>query len=226
MTSIIEIFNEFKNFYPDIDPMSIDSDLLQEMLENIIQQNNIDKIDKINEKNNLKPNNLTLNNNSAEDIYVNNWVMAQDIIPEMLIKTNLICIKGRFNDIPINIMVDTGATCCFTTKSIITKLGVEHLIDTRSKIMIQGAHDIKSTTGTIWFLEIDLDISNGEGQWISTPISIEVNDDIKVNDDTKNYEINSKFDLILGLNFLKSYGANIDIVTKTLTLNNNIKIKF
>ena len=35
-----------------------------------------------------------------------------------------------------------------------------------------------------------------------------------------------KLELILGINFLKSYRANIDFSTMTMTLNGNIKIKF
>lgn len=33
------IINEFEKFYPDINLISIDTDLLQDMLENIVEQN-------------------------------------------------------------------------------------------------------------------------------------------------------------------------------------------
>jgi len=276
MSTIIENFgelefyshmiNEFKKFYPDIDPMSIDADLLQDMLENIIEQNNLKQNNMNISDKNVNTNNLNQKNIFDKNIIKNNIMMADEIIPEMGIPTNLIYLKGRLNGIPLNIMIDTGASCCFTYKSIIAKCGMEHLIDTQSKIMIQGAHGIKSSVGTIWFLEIELDISNGQEQWVSIPITIEVNDDadiIKANNDIsaemenkiskmkeiigtneklfdlkkieqlendfnnkkEEYKKNS-LEIILGINFLKSYGANIDFSTRTLTLNNSIKIKF
>lgn len=238
MTSIIQnlnevefysnMLNEFKKIYPDLDPLSIDSDLLQDMLENIVHQNNINNNDNI--------------NNINDDI-MNNIISAHEIIPEMSIPTNLIYLKGRINNVPVNIMVDTGASRCFTYKSIITKCGVEHLIDTQSKMIVQSAHGKKISVGTIWFLEIDLDIGNGQEQWVSVPITVEVNDDcndsnidelkekmnleqVKKKSDTENNAINKELEIILGINFLKSYGANIDFSTRTLTLNNSIKIKF
>ena len=193
------IINEFVKFYPDIDPMSIDTDLLQDMLDNIVEQNKAN--------NNINVNTFDFNKKNIFDknIINKNIMMADEIIPEMSIPTNLIYLKGRINSIPVNIMVDTGASCCFTYKSIITKCCLENLIDTQSKIMIQGAHGIKASLGTIWFLEIDLDISNGKEQWVTIPITIEVNDDtdiIKTNNviDTEMENKISKMKEIAGLN--------------------------
>jgi len=45
-------------------------------------------------------------------------------------------------------------------------------------------------------------------------------------DDMEKSITNNKLELIMGINFLKSYRANIDFSTMTMTLNNNIKIKF
>ena len=45
-------------------------------------------------------------------------------------------------------------------------------------------------------------------------------------DDEKSDKNTNTFDVILGLNFMKSYGTNIDFMTNTITLNNKIKIKF
>ena len=259
------IINEFEKFYPDIDPISIDTDLLQDMLENIVEQNKSIQ-NKTNTDINVNAIDFNKKNIFDKNIIDKNIMMADEIIPEMSVPTNLIYLKGRINSIPVNIMVDTGASCCFTYKSIITKCGIEHLIDTQSKIMIQGAHGIKASLGTIWFLEIDLDISNGKEQWVSIPITIEVNDDtdiIKTNNvidtemenkiskmkeivdsnnklfdikkieqiekdytDKKEEQKKNNLEIILGINFLKSYGANIDFSTRTLTLNNSIKIKF
>lgn len=289
MTSIknniseIEFYNslvsQFKDFYPDINPDNIDNDLLQNMLENIN-----DHINNFNKNNNIISNDITLNNTNIsnntnipnqllkKEMYFNETIisennsMAYDIIPEMLIKSNLIYLKGKMGGKPINIMIDTGASCCFTYSSVIRKCGLEYLIDTKSQIMIMGAHNIKPTLGTIWFVEIELNIgdkTNSDEKFVSIPISIEVNDDKellesenKINMEfdnniaklkeiaytnkklydieeiekqiqiRKNSKTNEIFDLILGINFLQSYGANIDFSTKTITLNKTIKIKF
>lgn len=288
------ILNKFGNFYPDIDPWSIDPELLQNMLDNIALQNNTNRNVNPNVNPNIDPNvnpnidqnidpnidpniNPNINtddlneiNNFNKNIIENNMKMADETIPEMIIQSELIYLKGRLNNTPVNVMIDTGATGCFTYKSIMTKCGVDHLIDGRAKKIIRGVNGSKTSAGTIWFLEIDLDISNGQEQWVSIPVSIDVNDDTDVinqnnlinsklenkisimkekintyeNSNDKKYLLeeielfeneieiqkkhmkNTNLEIILGINFLKSYRANIDFSTRILTLNDSIKIKF
>ena len=180
--------------------------------------------------------------------------MADEIIPEMSISSNLIYLKGKLNGINAIIMIDTGATSCVIFKSVVDKCGLNYLIDTSTSVMIQGAHGIKPTLGTIWFVEIELEIN--QDKYINIPIRVEVIDDsetitankiIYEHDDkiTKIIDINyndmnnfkksdsnhiqtctHEFEIILGMTFLKSYRANIDFSTMTITLNKNIKIKF
>jgi hypothetical protein len=227
------LVNKFKIMYPDIDPFQLDSDLLQNMLANILEDDN------------LKYNKSIITNNQQvnkiNDIIKENILMADELIPEMSVPSNLIYLEGKISNTPINIMIDTGASSCFTYKSIIEKCGLEYLIDSSSRIMVQGAHGIKATLGCIWFLEIELDISNGKKEYVSIPITIDIIDDSEINQSHKNNLSNeelinnksnnletnkNKLELILGINFLKSYRANIDISTMTLTLNKTIKIKF
>lgn len=247
------LMNEFNKYYPNIDPNFIDDELFENMLENIVIENN----NKINEsyQTDIK--------HKQQNMINNNILMADELIPEMSIPTNLIYLKGRLNGVPINIMIDTGASCCFTYNSIIIKCGLEDLIDKSSKTMVRGAHSFQSTLGNIWFLEVELDISNGQEQYVSVPITVNISDDTEIiKDETeinnefvnkikkineivgknnnlfdinfvekeiekmKNNNDKSKLDLILGINFLKSYRANIDFSTMTMTLNKSIQIKF
>ena len=235
------LIEKFKKVYPDIDPISLDSDLLENMLTNIFQD---DKSKYTESMNNIKPINKITN------IIKENILMADELIPEMSIPTNLIYLEGKINNTPINIMIDTGATSCFTYKSIVEKCGVEYLIDSTTTTLVQGAHGIKPTLGVIWFLEIDLYISNGNSEFVSIPISVDIIDDGDINESYKNIIENNKcennkcenklvekeipdsknnknkLELILGINFLKSYRANIDFSSMTITLNKTIKIKF
>lgn len=253
------IKNKLKLLYPDIDPNFIDKDLLHDIIINIIN-NDYETIEQINKDMisdiiNLSNNNNNNNNNKPKkeetkdnikyvnsEIVKQNILMADEIIPEMSMRTNLIYLNGKLNGKNINIMVDTGATSCVINKSIVDECGMNDLIDTNSCILVTGAHGIKPTLGTIWFCEIDLEIS--KNNYVSIPISVIVNDDSEIINAKKiinNYEnkinqlthnkqnmdnISSDFQLILGMTFLKSYRANIDFGSMSITLNNSIEIKF
>ena len=171
------------------------------------------------------------------DLINQNILMADKIIPEMSISSNLIYIGGKINGINVKIMIDTGATSCVIFKSVVNKCGLNYLIDKSMSVMAQGTHEMKPTLGTIWFLEIDLEIDKNHNHWISVPIGVEVFDDSKtiisneIVSESNNkiediFNINHDFELILGMTFLKLYRANIDFSSMTLTLNKNIKIKF
>jgi hypothetical protein len=253
--------NKLKCLYPDIDLNNIDNDLLENIIQNIVT-NDYKNIDKI--KNEMFTNiqNITnVSNNIDEKINTNNYknefdmeiikqniLMADEIIPEMSISSNLIYLKGKLNGIDTKIMIDTGASSCVIFKSVVDKCNLEYLIDTSTSVMVEGAHGIKPTLGTIWFVELELEICKNNR--VNIPISLEVIDDtetinankiikehsdkitkiVNINDDNENKDIISnqkrRFEIILGMTFLKSYRANIDFSTMTITLNKNIKIKF
>lgn len=237
------IQNKFKNLYPDLNPNTIDEELLNDIIANMINDDisnnlniqnqtceNINKINsdkKFNSDLKLAPI-LTQPPYSSSNLnkqIEQNLLMAYEIIPEMLFPTNLIYLNGKINGINTNVMVDSGATCCFTYKSVIKKCGLEYLIDTNCTKMIMGAHGIKPSFGTIWFVEIEIELE--KNHWVSIPISVDIIDDtniINTDDTVKNNE--KKLELILGMTFLKSYRANIDFSLMTITLNKNIKIKF
>lgn len=271
------ISNKLKKIYPDIN--SIDEELLNDMISNIIyedtknfkQSNNDVKFNINNDINNIdsnaniinniddleNKNNLT-NKKISEDYLLKeaikqNILMANKIIPEMSLKSNLIYLNGKLSEKNVNIIIDTGASSCFIYKSIIDKCGLNYLIDTNSVLMVKSAHGIKSTIGTIWYLEIDLEIE--KDKFISIPVTVDIIDDSDIIKGEKknimndsNYKMNTnlnpniiennlqnpikkkkntdKLEIILGIGFLKSYRASIDFSTMTLTLNKTIKIKF
>ncbi len=261
------IDNKLKVLYPDIDINLIDNELLDNIIFNIINE---DKQKITNIKNNMVENinNLTSNQNIVKEIenkketnptynlnkeiLQQNILMADEIIPEMSIPSNLIYLKGKLNGYKTKIMIDTGASSCVVFKSVVDKCGLEYLIDKSTSVMVQGAHGMKPTLGTIWFVEIELEIE--KDKFVSIPISVEVIDDqetIKANEIIKEHndkinelmgigignsnsntsknkdnETSHNFEIILGMTFLKSYRANIDFSSMTITLNKNIKIKY
>jgi len=268
------LFEKFKSLYPDLNPDTVDSDLLENILLNIIEDD-LTKIDKENtkiDKENTKidkknqTNDLVVSdsnnfyefkkiyetnkkqNNFNKELIKQNRIIGNDTIPEMFVPTSLIKLNGKINGSQVNIMIDSGASGCVIFKSVIDKCNIDYLIDNSSQIMIQGAHGIKASLGSIWYLEIELEIS--KSNFVSIPITLEVIDDSEIietnkildneqkkskdekkqsNDDKDNKgnkEQSHGFDMILGMNFLKSYKANIDFHSNVITLNNTIKIKF
>jgi hypothetical protein len=96
------------------------------------------------------------------------------------------------------------------------------LVDKYCKSNIQGINSNNESYGKIWCTEIDLEHKSLNNEKIYETIRLNlqiINDD----DYNENYK---KFDVILGLNFMKSHGVNIDFASSTITLNNTIKIKF
>lgn len=273
------ITNKLNLLYPDIDPNTIDNELLENIIFNILNEDyaNINKIkndmftsiEKLSEDKS-SPDKSSLDKSSndifsqptqnicenkklskyEQEIIKQNILMADEIIPEMYVYSNLIYLSGRLNGIKINTMIDTGASSCVIFKSVVDKCGLDYLIDTSTSTMIQGANGVKPSVGTIWFMEIDVEVN--KNNWVTIPISVEVIDDsdtikankiieehtksineiLKIdeannNNDVQELKKNShEFDLILGMTFLKSYRANIDFSSMTITLNKNIKIKF
>ena len=149
-----------------------------------------------------------VSNDLEQNILCNElYDLATSHIPEMLFHSSLIILNGKINSNNIRILLDTGASSCVIFNKTINKLNLSEYIDDRDKIMIRGIGEEKSV-GRLWYIELELD------NYI-LPISATIlNSDIK------------DFDMILGINFLQTYSANIDFATKTLKLNNEYNIHF
>lgn len=198
---IIKLFNMY---YPGLNIEQLDGDLFNDVIQNFIG-------------------NTASNFNKLQATPTDkNWELANENIPEMLLQTKLIYLNGKINNIPIKILFDTGATTNCIFKSKIIEAGLEDLIDIKCKANIQGINSNKETWGQIWYTEIELELKspNANSGYGMVGLNLQV-----VNDDNMDKNNNS-FDMILGLNFMKSYKTNIDFATNTITLNNTIKIKF
>ena len=166
-----------------------------------------------NETNTNETNTTETNTTNTTDQKVYNelhsalYEMAVNIIPEMLIPTEMIILNGEINGLPVNILLDTGASTSVIFSNAINKLNLHELIDIEQSSMLEGIGKEKSL-GQIWYIELKL---NGN----IYPISL-VGSNNRIKD----------FDMILGINFLRSYKALIDFKNKTLTLNDKYEIKF
>ncbi len=247
--------------YPDINLDTVDDDLLLDIVHGVIsdgyekiKQTNID-VNELGKKSNKIKNLLEPNDEKYDDlneeIINENYLIANEVIPEMSIPESVIIFKGRVGKVSTKLLVDTGAQNCIVFKSIVEKWGCDYvaLIDRKTTTLCQGVSGLSKTFGKIWFVEIEID--TGNNKWVSIPISLDVIDDSEtiatrkiIKDKNKhitdflnyqcygkevnenNSESDEEIDLILGMTFLKSYKANIDFNSNCVTLNGGIKIKF
>jgi len=135
--------------------------------------------------------------------------MAIENIPECMIPSELITINGIVNDIPIKILIDTGASTSIIFEDTIETLKIKHLVDKSNYCEISGIGK-QNSVGDIYYIELNL-LNN------IYPISLTV---------INTLAINKQFDMILGLNFLQSYNAILNFKKKILILNNIYQIKF
>ncbi len=223
-SSIIYLFNKH---YPDLNPIEIDKELFVDMMTNIIALEQA-KIDKQEEEQQFENN-----------IIKQNYLMANEIIPEMFVSNELIYLKGKLNKTDINILVDSGCQTSTVFKTTTDKANLEYIIDKKSTTICHGVGGLTKTYGMLWFTE--LEIETEPNKFVTIPIKLSVVDDTKKNELEKeldnfklaedeyieqNESSEKKLDLLLGIDFMKSYKAVINFNKKTITLNDSIVINY
>lgn len=209
---VIQVIN---NHYPGLQFELLDDESMKDIMEAIMGETVNNTIQK-------SMNNMSYPTNTLKNVIEENYELADKYIPEMFLPTNLIYLNGKINNVPIKILFDTGASSNCIFKSKITEAGLDYLVDVNKKTNIQGIHSNKETCGEIWYVELELELksSNKEKNYAMAGVNLKI-----VNDENAHKNSN-KFDVILGLTFMKSYRTNIDFSTNTITLNNTIKINF
>jgi hypothetical protein len=140
-------------------------------------------------------------------LHSNAMNMAYDIIPEMLIQTQMIFLTGYINDKPVKILLDTGASISIIFESTIKRLNIINLVDTTEQNQLNGIGK-EMSIGRIWYIELNLNQN-------FYPISL-----------VASSNTNTNFDIILGINFLQSYCAQINFKKKIIILNDTYIISF
>lgn len=146
--------------------------------------------------------------NKNEIIHQNAYELAYDTIPEMLVPVNSILVDGKINNIPIKILFDTGADLSVISNTAVDKLNMNDMIDTQASTICKGVNGMAMTLGELWFIE--LEIANN-----IFPVKLTV--------------LRTDFidcDMIIGLNFMRSYKARIDFVSNEIILNDKYHISF
>jgi hypothetical protein len=157
----------------------------------------------INSDNDIDSNNLP----SVNQLHLALREMALNTIPEMLIPVNMIILNGEINDLPVKILLDTGASSSVIFKNAMERLELNELIDQEGSAQLIGI-GTEQSLGNIWYTELKLENN-------IYPISLICSSN-KISD----------FDMILGINFLQSYKAVLNFKNKTLLLNDKYEIKF
>ncbi len=228
--SIIYLFNKH---YPELNPVEIDKDLFVDMMTNILalEQAKIDK-EEADEKDNEKEEAF------ESKVIEQNYLMANEIIPEMFVSNDLIYLKGKLNKTDVNILVDSGCQTSTVFKSTTDRANLDYIIDKKACTICQGVGGLTKTYGMLWFTELEIETESDK--FVTIPIKLSVVDNTKKNDleqelDNIKLEQNelielveekSKLDLLLGIDFMKAYKGIVNFNKKTITLNDSIVINY
>jgi predicted aspartyl protease len=123
-------------------------------------------------------------------------------VPEVILPQKLLYINGTINNQLLKIIIDTGATTSIIFKHTVDKLNISYIIDTEEQTLLNGIGN-ELSIGRIWYIEVDLNKH-------TYPMSLIVSNN-KISD----------FDMIIGINFLKTYKTQIDFNTNSLNLYQN-----
>lgn len=236
-TSIKILFNKH---YPGMDLNTLDSDLLSDMIEGIIKFEK-ERLgitdDDINQTKKQIDEDLDKTENKSEyfenSLIEQNYLLSNDLIPEMLVPSDLIYLNGKLNGCPIHILLDSGCQTTTAFKSTTDKAKLDYIIDKKSSTFCRGVGGLTKTYGMLWYTE--LEIETNPGKYVNIPIKLSVVDDTQKNnleneikdlDSVELIEQKNKPEILLGIDFMKTYKAIIDYNRKILTLNDSIVINY
>jgi hypothetical protein len=215
----ISIVTIFKQYYPFIDHTTLDNNILAMLIENMFLMEKdkyslSDSDEEYNEENNDSE-------SDDEDMVVEeNYSKANELIPDMIESGDLINIRGKLNNIPVNILFDSGCQTSTSFTSIIKKANLEYLIDKKAITYCNNIDGVTNTCGMIWLTELELEIN--KDNYITVPIKLSILDDsknIKQEDLDDEFDITNKIDILLGTDFMKSNNVIINFNKQIITLN-------
>jgi len=190
----------------DLDISNLDDETLYDIINQYNTPKNVEDLDE--ESLRQLINNCVKQEDDCNILHEAAYEMAINNIPEMFIPSGMIILRGYINDVPLKIMLDTGASTSIIFKNAIDKTGLQDLIDKREKSELRGIGN-EMSPGRIWYVP-DFRLAN-----LLCPISLVVSNNV-IRD----------FDMILGINFLQTYKAIINFKNKTLQLNEKYDITF
>lgn len=207
LNDLIEVYFNIKKINQNItindDKLDMNKHITEVGLNNgdmlIVNENHfVNKNDFVNENDFVSENdfvNGNQNKTNALDDHMDNMIMQSQI------SYTLINIKGEYNDIAFKIIIDSGASTSIMSNYMAELLGISHLIDTRMSGIANGIGTSK-IFGCIFGCNIK--INNN----IFIPVNLKILDN-KID----------KHLVILGLDFLYTYGCLVDFKNRSLKVN-------
>ncbi len=201
----ISIVKLFKQYYPRIDHTTLDNGILAILIENMfeVEKSKYSDTDSDTESD---------SESTLDPIIEENYIVATKLIPDMIESGDMIIVKGQINQIPLNILFDSGCQTSTTFMSTINKIGLEHLIDKKSRTYCNGINGVTKTCGMIWCTQLELNTNNETNNFISVPIKLSVLDN-------SNNSSENSVDLLIGTDFMKASNVIINFSKKIITLN-------
>lgn len=140
-----------------------------------------------------------------------NWSDAYDLIPEIFVRQHQLTILVKINDLEIPALIDTGAVSTVMTKRLVDKCNLNNLVDDEMEENLIGISSVNSL-GKIWYYTFNID------KFVIETSLIILNDE----------SIDPIFEhhIIIGLDILKKYNAQIDFYNNAVTFNDMFTIKF
>ena len=220
----ISIVTIFKQYYPFIDHTTLDNNILAMLIENMfLMEKDKYSLSDSDEEYNEENNDLVSDNEESdnEDMVVEeNYSKANELIPDMIESGDLINVRGKLNDIPVNILFDSGCQTSTSFTSIIKKANLEHLVDKKAITYCNNIDGVTNTCGMIWLTELELEIN--KDNYITVPIKLSILDDsknIKKEDSDNEFDTTNNIDILLGTDFMKSNNVIINFNKQIITLN-------
>ncbi len=210
----ISIVKLFKQYYPSIDHTTLDNGILAILIENMfeVEKSKYSDTDSDTESD---------SESTQDPIIQENYIVATKLIPDMIESGDMIIIKGRINQVPINVLFDSGCQTSTIFMSTINKIGLEYLIDKKSRTYCNGINGVTKTRGMIWCTQLELNTNNETNNFISVPIKLSVLDNLDNSNNSSNSNKSSEnsVDLLIGTDFMKASNVIINFSKKIITLN-------
>jgi hypothetical protein len=127
----------------------------------------------------------------------------------MIESGDIVSIKGRLNNVDVNILFDSGCQTSSTFSSIIDKANLRDIVDKKAKTYCMSMTGKTETCGMIWITDLELQTSEN---YISVPIKLSILEDPET-------ESNNKIDILLGTDFMKTHNVIINFSKKIIIIN-------
>lgn len=206
----ISIVNLFKQYYPSIDHETLDNHILVMLIENMFE---VEKSKYSDTDSDSDTNSDSDSDSTPDPVIEENYAVATQLIPNQIESGDMICVQGLINQIPVNVLFDSGCQTSTIFVSTVKKTGLEHLVDKKSRTYCNGINGVTKTYGMIWCTQLKLKTNAKSDNYTSVPIKLSVISDVK-----KDNEPN-QVDILIGTDFMKATNTIINFSKKTICVN-------